>query len=140
VVDHLRTISQPVLAQGLPTGAVFFPDANRAIQSGFDARLQPWDQFTSQNDWDPMAYALCEDVSSVAQEVERVIIAAPPGMFVCPGIAGLWGTLLRQRPSLKVKMIQLQQRFAQLPCVSHFSFSWIHGSFAQERRSCRVSS
>jgi len=140
VVDYLRTISQPVQAQGLPTGAVFFPDGNRAIQSGFDARLQPWDQFTSQKEWHPMAYALCEDASCVVREVERVLNAAPAGMFICPAIAGLWGTPLRQRPPLEVQMSQLQQRFPQLPCVSHFSLSWIDGAFAQERRSCRVSS
>ncbi|MEN9219582.1 MAG: hypothetical protein Q6K99_08450 [Thermostichales cyanobacterium BF4_bins_65] len=140
VVDYLRTISQPVQAQGIPSGAVFFPDGNRAIQGGFDARLQPWDQFTGQNEWHPMAYALCEDASCVVQEVERVVKAAPAGMMVCPAIAGLWGTPLRQRPPLEVQMGQLQRRFPQLSCVSHFSLSWIDGSFAQERRSCRVSS
>ncbi|GAB4217275.1 MAG: family 10 glycosylhydrolase [Synechococcales cyanobacterium] len=140
VIDFLRNASQPVQARGLPTGAVFFPDGNRAIQSGFDARLQPWDQFTSQNEWHPMAYALCEDASCVVREVDRVLKAAPAGVFVCPAIAGLWGTPLRQRPPLEVQMSQLQQQFPQLPCVSHFSLSWIDSTFSQQRRSCRVSS
>jgi len=45
VVDFLANAAYPVLRQGIPAGAVFFPEANRRIGAGFDSRLQPWTSF-----------------------------------------------------------------------------------------------
>ncbi|MDX2273507.1 MAG: hypothetical protein NW237_16360 [Cyanobacteriota bacterium] len=137
ILDFLRAATSPAQTQGIPAGAVFFPDANASVQSGYDSRLQPWDQFDAQLEWHVMAYAKCEDASCVAQQVQRVIEAAPAETLICPALAGLWGQSLRQRPMLEVQMQTLQQQFPRLTCVSHFAYSWIEPQIAQERQRCQ---
>ncbi len=138
VLDYLRQAAQPAQSRGIPAGAVFFPDGNREVGEGFDARLQPWERFDPNMEWHPMAYAKCEDASCVAQQVERVLAMASPQTFVCPAIAGLWGQAQRQRPTLEVQMAELARRFPQLPCVSHFALSWIEPELERSRQTCQL--
>ncbi len=50
--------------QGIPAGAVFFPDGNRLVgNQGFDSRLQAWDSFPPSLEWHPMSYANCNDTT-----------------------------------------------------------------------------
>jgi hypothetical protein len=140
ILDFLTTISQPVLDRQIPAGVVFFPDGNAAVGEGYDSRLQPWDQFSPKLELHPMSYAKCEDASCVGEQVSKVVAAAPPGTFICPALAGLWGQTQRQRPALEIQMQQLQQRFPQLPCVSHFAYSWIEPISAKQRQSCTINS
>ncbi|MFS8885475.1 hypothetical protein [Synechococcus sp. H70.2] len=138
ILDYLRQAAQPAQSLGIPTGAVFFPEGNLEVGEGFDARLQPWDRFDPGMEWHPMAYAKCEDGSCVVQQVERVLAVASPQTFVCPAIAGLWGQAQRKRPSLEIQMAELARRFPQLPCVSHFSLSWIEPELEHSRRTCQL--
>ncbi|MCF2971891.1 hypothetical protein L1047_11865 [Synechococcus sp. Nb3U1] len=141
VLDYLNQAAQPARTRGIPTGAVFFPDGNQMVgeaQQGFDSRLQPWDRFDSNMEWHPMAYAKCEDVTCVVQQVEQVLTAASPETFICPAIAGLWGQPQRQRPALEVQMGELARRLPQLPCVSHFALSWIEPELERSRQACQL--
>lgn len=139
ILDYLKTISQPVQKQGIPAGTVFFPDGNTRVgEMGFDSRLQPWDQFDPSLEWHPMAYARCKDIGCIGDQVSTVLKAASAETFVCPAIAGLWGQALDKRPMLEVQMRELQQRFPQLPCVSHFAFSWIAPQSDQSRKVCNA--
>jgi hypothetical protein len=137
VLDYLHTMSGLVAEQQLPAGAVFFPDGNRQVGDiGYDSRLQPWDRFNPELEWHVMAYARCEDLGCVGDQVARVVQEATPDTLVCPALAGLWGESLRKRPMLEVQMQELQQRFPQLQCVSHFAFSWVAPELNEARRTC----
>ncbi len=138
IMDYLNTISTPVLQQSLPAGAIFFPNGNQTVGNGVDSRLQPWDQFNPDLEWHPMAYAKCDDATCVSQEVQRVVDGAPPGTFICPAIAGLWGQSLEKRPMLEIQLQELQSKFPQLNCVSHFAFSWADPEFDRERKFCTL--
>ncbi len=139
ILDYLTTIREPVQHQGIPAGAVFFSDANRRVGAeGYDSRLQPWDRFDPSLEWHPMAYALCEDASCVADQVGQVLAQAGSSTLVCPALAGLWGQSLANRPMLEVQMQTLQQRYPQLSCVSHFAYSWVARQSDQDRKACRV--
>lgn len=137
ILDYLHSMSDLVTAQEIPAGAVFFPDGNRRVgEIGYDSRLQPWDRFDPELEWHVMAYARCEDLGCVGDQVEQVIQESTAGTLVCPALAGLWGESLRKRPMLEVQMQELQQRFPQLPCVSHFAFSWVAAELNEARRTC----
>lgn len=137
IVDFLNAVSEPVRQVGLPTGAVFFPEGEDVIGAGYDSRLQPWTEFTQMQEWHPMAYALCDAASCIGDQVARVVQAAPPSVQVCPAIAGRWGETLN-RPALEVQMRELQTRFPELACVSHWAYNWIEPESDQARRECRV--
>ncbi len=137
VLDYLHTMSEGVEAQQIPAGAVFFPDGNRQVgDMGYDSRLQPWDRFDPELEWHVMAYARCEDLGCVGDQVDQVVQEAAAGTLVCPALAGLWGESLRKRPMLEVQMQELQKRFPQLQCVSHFAFSWVAAELNEARRTC----
>ncbi|MGQ9836521.1 MAG: hypothetical protein ACUVRV_00785 [Cyanobacteriota bacterium] len=138
LLDYLNQAAEPARTRGLPTGVVFFPDANQSVGEGFDSRLQPWDRFDPQMEWHPMAYAKCEDASCVVQQVKQVLAVASPTTFVCPAIAGLWGQSQRQRPSLEVQMAELARQFPQLFCVSHFALPWIEPELERSRQACQL--
>ena len=53
VVDFLTAAAAPAQRLGIPTGAVFFPEANQNVGQGFDSRLQPWDRFPASLEWNP---------------------------------------------------------------------------------------
>lgn len=139
VLDFLNLAAQPVRQQSIPAGAVFFPEANQAVgQSGYDSRLQPWDKFPGDMEWHPMAYALCEDSSCVANQVQRVLSFAPAGTSVKPVIAGTWGQASGGHPPLENQMRAIYQAAPQLTSVSHFAYSWQAADHDRDRKFCRL--
>jgi hypothetical protein len=139
VIDFLSAAARPVAQQGMQAGAVFFPDANRRVGRGFDSRMQPWDQFPSNIEWNPMAYAVCgSNTDCIARQVQAVVATAPSGTQVSPAIAGAWGGFAYNRPSLEAQMQAIRQATPQIRAVSHFDFSWQDPMFSNARRSCKV--
>ncbi|MEM6449651.1 MAG: hypothetical protein AAF703_04975 [Cyanobacteria bacterium P01_D01_bin.105] len=140
VVDFLQAGATPVRQAGLPTGAVFFPYGNRAVGSGYDARLQHWNRFPRWMQWHAMSYATCGNASCIVDEVRRVVNARGDQRMVKPVLAGQWGTAQQNRPSLEAQMAAIQRDFPQINTVSHFSFNWLDPAFDRTRKSCAVSS
>jgi hypothetical protein len=139
VLDFLTMAITPVQQQGIPAGAVFFPDANQRIgQRGFDARLQPWDRFPKTIEWHPMAYGICGDASCIVSQVQRVAAAAPSGTQIAPALAGTWGQVLNNRPPLEVQMETIHQALPQISSISHFSLSWQDPQYERDRKFCRL--
>ena len=135
VVDFLQAGAIPARQAGLPTGAVFFPYGNRAIGTGYDARLQHWNRFPSWMAAHPMAYAVCGNTGCIVEEVQRVLSVRRDPAMVKPAIAGRWGSQ-RDRPSLEAQMDALQRATPQLKSVSHWSFSWQDDEFERTRKFC----
>ena len=139
VLDFLNLAAQPVRQQSIPAGAVFFPEANQSVgQNGYDSRLQPWDKFPGDMEWHPMAYALCEDSSCVANQVQRVLNFAPDGTSVKPVLAGTWGQTSGGHPPLENQMRAIYQAAPQLTSVSHFAYSWQEAEHDRDRKFCRL--
>ncbi len=137
IVDFLVAGATQVQRQGIPSGAVFFPDANRRIGQGFDSRMQPWDRFPRTIEWHPMSYALCGNTSCIVDQV-REVLAKASGVRMSPVLAGDWGGFAYDRPSLEAQMNAIRQATPQINSVSHFDFSWQEPQFSNSRRSCRV--
>ncbi|MDJ1178271.1 family 10 glycosylhydrolase [Roseofilum sp. BLCC_M91] len=137
VIDFLTLASAPAQRQGLPTGAVFFPDANRVVGRGYDSRLQPWDRFPASMEWHPMSYGVCGGTECITEQVERVLSMAAQGAQVKPVLAGQWGRAYRNRPSLEAQMRDLQRWQGRISAISHFAFSWQEPQIDGQRRSCR---
>ncbi len=137
VLDFLAVATLPVQQQGIPAGAVFFPEANAAVGQGYDSRLQPWDRFPSALEWHPMSYANCGDTSCIVAEVQRVLKYAPPGTNVSPVLAGVWGKSIGNRPSLEAQMQAIHQAAPQIQSVSHFAFSWQEPQLDSQRKFCQ---
>lgn len=139
VLDFLMLAASPVRQQNLAAGAVFFPEANQMVgQGGYDSRLQFWDRFPSSLEWHPMAYALCSDGRCVAEQVQRVVSAAPAGTKVIPALAGTWGKAVSGHPPLEVQMQAIRQTSPNLTALSHFAFSWQNPEWDNERKFCRL--
>ncbi|MEB3342746.1 hypothetical protein [Okeania sp.] len=141
ILDFLQAATKPVRRKGLSSGAVFFPGGNMRIRdSGFDSRLQPWDQFPSWMEWHPMAYAVCgeRDPSCIVAKVQRVLSMAPRGVRVIPAIAGTWGEPFQNRPSLEIQMGAIRRATPQIDSISHFSYDWQHIEETRLRKSCRL--
>jgi hypothetical protein len=138
IVDFVTLASSPVQQQGLPAGAVFFPEGNQTLGRGYDSRLQPWDRFPSSLEWHPMAYATCGNASCIVAQVQRVLSAAQPGTQVIPALAGKWGAGISNRPSLEAQMQALRQFAPKLKGVSHFAYSWQYPEHDGDRKSCRA--
>ena len=139
VIDFLAFAAKPAQNLGLPAGTVFFPDANRLVGGqGFDSRLQAWDQFPTDLEWHPMAYADCGLASCIVDEVKRVLNNSPAGVKVQPALAGSWGQSYGNRPSLEVQMVALQSTSAQVQTVSHFAYSWQQPQNDANRKACRL--
>lgn len=136
VLDFLAVAIWPVQQQGIRTGAVFFPDANRAVGKGYDSRLQPWNRFPTTSEWHPMSYAACGQASCIAALVQQAIKYASPGTQIMPAIAGVWGKPISNRPSLEVQMEAIRQVAPQIRGVSHFAFSWQEPQLDNARKSC----
>ena len=136
VVDFLQAGATPARQAGLPAGAVFFPYGNRAIGSGFDARLQHWNRFPSWMESYPMAYAVCGNASCIVEEVQRVLDVRRNPAMVKPALAGTWGAAQQNRPSLEAQMDALQRSIPELKTVSHFSFAWQDAEFERSRKFC----
>ncbi|MFZ4666992.1 MAG: family 10 glycosylhydrolase [Prochlorotrichaceae cyanobacterium] len=138
VLDFLETAIRTVRSQNLRAGAVFFPGGNQTVgQFGFDARLQPWDQFSNTIAWNPMSYAACGRTDCILAEIQRVISKAPTGTFIQPVLAGSWNTG-GDRPSLEEQMAAIQRSFPQIKAVSHFAYSWQYPQDDRDRKFCRL--
>ncbi|MBV9388220.1 MAG: family 10 glycosylhydrolase [Chroococcidiopsidaceae cyanobacterium CP_BM_ER_R8_30] len=139
ILDFLAVATLPVQQQGIPAGAIFFPEGNAAVgQGGYDSRLQPWDRFPSTIEWHPMSYATCGDTSCIVAEVQRVLKYAPAGTQVSPVLAGVWGQAVDNRPSLEAQMQAIHQAAPQIQSVSHFAFSWQEPQLANQRKFCQL--
>ena len=127
-LHHVRTISR--------IRCSFFPGGNRAVNSGYDARLQHWNRFPSWIDAYPMAYAICgtNNTSCITDEV-KAVLKVRNAASVKPAIAGVWGSN-RDRPSLEAQMDALQRSEPQLNTVSHWSFGWQDAEFDRQRKFC----
>jgi uncharacterized lipoprotein YddW (UPF0748 family) len=136
IVDFLQVAALPAQQARISAGAVFFPGGNRAVGSGYDARLQHWNRFPASLDAHPMAYALCGNASCIVEEVQQVVSVRGNAASVKPALAGIWGATQRDRPSLEAQMDALQRSIPQLNTVSHFSFSWQDAEFDRFRKSC----
>ena len=139
VLDFLQMAVNLAQQANIPSGAVFFPGGNQTVgRSGFDARLQPWNQFSPSITWNPMSYAACGQTDCIVNEVQRVVSQAPSGTLIQPALAGLWGHATPERPSLEEQMAALQRSFPTLNAVSHFAYSWQYPQADQERKFCRL--
>lgn len=139
VIDFLTMATRPVQEQGLPAGAVFFPDGNQVVgQQGFDSRLQPWDRFPASLEWHPMAYAVCGNTGCIVDQIRRVVGLAPSQTQVTPALAGTWGKAIDNRPSLEAQMADIRRRLPHIDSVSHFAFSWQYPEFDRQRRFCKL--
>lgn len=140
VVDFLSLASFPVLRQGIPAGAVFFPDGNQAVGNrGFDSRLQPWDKFPASLEWHPMSYRVCGTSDCIVEQVKRVVSMAPRQTEVIPVLAGLWGKRYDNRPPLEEQMEAIRRSVPQVRSISHFAFSWQEIEFTRDRQFCNLS-
>lgn len=134
VVDFLQAGALPARQSGIPVGSVFFPYGNRAIGSGYDARLQHWNRFPTWMDAHPMSYATCGNTSCIIDEVQRVLSVRNDHRTVKPALAGVWGGQRGNRPSLEAQMDVLQRAAPQINTVSHWSFSWQDPEFDRVRK------
>ncbi|MFZ9738901.1 MAG: family 10 glycosylhydrolase [Prochlorotrichaceae cyanobacterium] len=139
VLDFLQMGVNLAQQANIPSGAVFFPGGNQTVgQSGYDARLQPWDQFSPSITWHPMVYAACGRTDCILDEIRRVVNQAKPGTLIQPALAGMWGQSSAERPSLDQQMAAIQRSFPTLQAVSHFAYSWQYPQSDQERKFCRL--
>jgi len=137
VIDYISYFSALVERQGIPAGAVFFPDGNRLVgNQGFDSRLQAWDSFPASLEWHPMSYANCNDTTCVVNQIKRVVASRGNQTPVIPALAGLWGQPYNNRPSLEVQMEAIRLAFPSIDSISHFAFSWQEPQFDRARRFC----
>lgn len=138
IIDFLSLVSTPAKEQGIPTGAVFFPDANKVVgQTGFDSRLQPWTRFNQIEQWHPMSYAVCGRTNCIVDLVKRTMSVAP-NVEVVPALAGNWGEIYKNRPPLEVQMEAIRRRVPSIAGVSHFAYSWQFPEFDRERDFCSL--
>ncbi|MDX1977968.1 MAG: family 10 glycosylhydrolase [Pseudanabaenaceae cyanobacterium bins.68] len=135
VVDFLAAAS--TIANPTPTGAVFFPEGNQVIRSGFDSRLQNWPAFTTMGQWHPMSYALCGSPDCIVAQIQRVLESKPAQVEVIPVLAGYWGRAEANRPSLEQQMQAIAQALPEVDQVSHFAFSWQEIELERSRQTCR---
>ena len=139
VLDFLSLAVQQVEQQGIPTGAVFFPDANRVVgQEGFDSRLQPWTRFNKVEQWHPMSYAVCGRPSCIVDLVQRTMSVASSDLEVMPALAGAWGQPYKDRPPLEVQMEAIRRQVPNIAGVSHFAYSWQFPERDRDRKFCSV--
>lgn len=138
IVDFLNRSAVQSQRQGVIPGAVFFPDANKRVGQGYDSRLQPWDRFSQNMEWHPMAYGLCADgLSCITKQVIRVR-QNTPNKKLTPAIAGAWGRRAYNRPSLEQQMYAIRRADPKIDAMSHFDFSWQDPTFANARRNCNI--
>jgi hypothetical protein len=137
VVEFLNNVVQPAKAMSIPTSAVFFPKANLTYGSAVDARLQPWDQFTSVSEWVPMSYATCGNANCITSEI-AMVTRRSNGRNVCPVIAGYWNQDQGNRISLEKQMSGIRQQLPGIDCVSHFAYSWFDLNDDRQRRACKL--
>ena len=138
IIDFLSFAAKPVQNSGLPVGTVFFPEANRLVgTTGFDSRLQAWDQFPTDLEWHPMAYGICQqETYCVTDEIKNVLKTAPKTTLVNPALAGAWGKTYRQHLPLETQMEALRKETPEVNSISHFSYAWQEPDLDRQRKSC----
>jgi hypothetical protein len=138
ILEFLGFASQAVQQRGLSAGAVFFPEGNRRIrEQGFDSRLQPWDQFSPTIEWHPMSYGVCGNTSCIVSQVQTVVSQAPSGVQIIPALAGDWGKVINNRPSLETQMQDIHNGAPQIKAISHYSYDWQDPEFTRQRKFCQ---
>ncbi len=138
VVDFFNAAIYPAQQQGIPTGAVFFPEGNQVVgQTGYDSRLQPWDRFPGNTEFHPMSYGVCGRADCVVNQVRRVLKMAPSGAQVKPVLAGIWQQSISNRPPLEVQMEAIRQALPQVSAMSHFAYSWQEPQSDRDRKFCQ---
>ncbi len=137
VVDYLADIAAPVQRAGIATGAVFFPDGNQTVGSGYDSRLQFWHRFPRSMEWHPMVYGVCGRTDCIVSQVFRILRSMAPGTRVEPVLAGVWQQSISNRPPLEVQIQDLQRAAPQLKAMSHFAYSWQEPGSDRERKACQ---
>jgi len=139
VIDFLSLAVDLVQGQNIPSGAVFFPDANRVVgEQGFDSRLQPWTRFNSVGQWHPMSYAVCGRASCIVDLVQRTMSVADSELEVVPALAGTWGKNYKDRPPLEVQMEAIRREVPRVAGVSHFAYSWQFPERDRDRKFCSL--
>ncbi|MDX2098594.1 MAG: family 10 glycosylhydrolase [Leptolyngbyaceae cyanobacterium bins.59] len=138
VLDFLTIAASLVRQQGLPAGAVFFPEGNQAIGQGFDSRLQAWDRFPTWMEWHPMSYGICGNTSCIASQVQRVLGLAGRGVQIKPVLAGVWGESISNRPALEAQMEAVRRVAPQVNSISHFAYSWQEPQSDRDRKFCKL--
>lgn len=139
VVDFLSRAITMVQGKDIPTGAIFFPDANQVIgQQGFDSRLQPWTRFQNVSQWHPMSYGVCGQTNCIVDLVERTMKFTSSDVEVIPALAGKWGRSYENRPPLEVQMEAIHRQVSGIDGVSHFAYSWQFPTFSRNRKSCSL--
>ncbi|MGK7910642.1 MAG: hypothetical protein AB4050_04035 [Synechococcus sp.] len=133
VLEFADTVARPVEARDLPVSTVFFPQGNASEDSGFDARMQPWDRFSPQFERHPMSYAICDDGSCVTEQVQAVVEQSPNSR-VCPVLAGTWGQEFGGHLALEDQMSVLQAELPDLNCISHFVYAWMEPDSDRDRK------
>ncbi|MBD2329736.1 family 10 glycosylhydrolase [Alkalinema sp. FACHB-956] len=137
VVDYLVLASNAAQQAGIPTGAVFFPDANQTVSRGYDSRLQPWDRFPENIERHAMSYATCGESNCITAQVQRTLDMSINRSIVKPVLAGIWQQSISNRPPLEVQMQEIRRIFPQADTVSHFAFSWQEPESDRDRKFCR---
>ncbi|WP_231636711.1 MULTISPECIES: family 10 glycosylhydrolase [Planktothricoides] len=138
ILDFVALAIEPIEAQGLPAGAVFFPGGNRPVgERGYDSRLQPWDRFPASMEFHPMAYANCGKTQCIVDEIQRVVSMASPQTRIIPALAGDWGKSIKDRPSLEAQMDDIYRRLGnRIDSVSHFAYAWQEPESERDRKFC----
>jgi hypothetical protein len=141
VVEFLTEVTNMAQQAGVPSGAVFFPEANRKVgRGGFDSRLQRWHKFPKNMEWHPMAYAICGQGNCIADQVTQTLKGASNNTPVIPALAGVWGKSFETRPSLEIQMDAIHKANPDVSEISHFSFGWQEPESDAARSSCRLRS
>ncbi|NER23714.1 MAG: family 10 glycosylhydrolase [Symploca sp. SIO1B1] len=139
VLDFLALAVLAAQRNGVQSGAVFFPDANQVVGgSGYDARLQPWDNFPSTIEWHAMSYGVCGNTSCIDSLVKRALERTPSQTQLTPALAGTWGRSIKNRPSLEAQMRSIQRISPRINSISHFDFSWQEPEFDRQRKFCQL--
>jgi len=139
IVDFLSFAAKPAQDLGLPTGAVFFPDANRLVgTTAFDSRLQAWNKFPQDLEWHPMAYGVCEEKTDcITNQIANVLETAPDTKIV-PALAGAWGKVYRGHLPLETQIESLRKANPEVNSISHFSYAWQEPELDRQRKSCNL--
>ena len=139
VLDFLSEAVEQVKAQGIPTGAVFFADANKVVgEQGFDSRLQPWTRFTEVSEWHPMAYATCDQTDCIIDLIKRTTRSLPQEIEMKPVLAGNWGRARRDRPALESQMEAIRRQVPNVTGISHFAYAWQFPERERDRKFCSL--
>ncbi|MEL7083022.1 MAG: hypothetical protein AAF268_00085 [Cyanobacteria bacterium P01_A01_bin.3] len=133
VLEFADEVARPVDERDLAVSTVFFPQGNQSEEGGFDARMQPWDRFAPQFERHPMSYAVCDDGSCVAEQIQEVVNQSPESR-VCPILAGTWGQDFGGHLALEDQMSVLQSALPNLDCVSHFVYAWMEPDSDRDRK------